>query len=50
MSGMHASPGTGNPDGKAPGTTHAKLRCPKCGDRFGQLPAHLVACDGGDSE
>lgn len=47
MTSMFANPGTGNPEGTK--GDHKAIRCPKCGERFGQLPQHLVACDGGDS-
>jgi len=26
--------------------SHGEYRCPKCGEKFGNLPAHLPKCDG----
>lgn len=26
--------------------SHGEYRCPKCGEKFGNLPAHLPTCDG----
>jgi len=31
-------------------TDHDRHTCPKCGEEFGNLPNHLPACTGGESD
>lgn len=33
---------------KSGDTERTQVTCPRCGDEFGNLPAHLRACDGGN--
>lgn len=52
MARMH-SPNRVSPamtEGMEPGTKCKRLPCPKCGERYGDLPNHVTSCDGGDDE
>jgi len=31
------------------GAEYSRIRCPRCGDPFGNLPTHLPTCDGGEA-
>jgi len=37
-----------HPNGPGAETSYERHECPRCGERYGNLPQHLRACDGGD--
>jgi len=43
--------GGGNPDASSPDSYEMPAyECPKCGDTYQHLPAHMRACTGGDGD
>jgi hypothetical protein len=48
MPDIRAPATTGNPDGLPPGDDLQTASCPRCGESFGNLGKHIVACGGGD--